>query len=122
MALPIELAVADPISDLRARRGLLFLVGGHMGESKVPIYAYVDESGNTGKNIFDPSQPDYYAGALIAKGDFDIRYTKQLNAIAAKVGATAIHANELGLVKLETIASDLYELLSNAGTHFFVSA
>ena len=92
-----------------------------MGESKVPIFAYVDESGNTGKNIFDPSQPDYYAGALVTKGDFDVRYTDRIAKIAAKVGATSIHANELGLVKLETIASDLYDLLSKAGAHFFVS-
>ncbi|MCK1640179.1 DUF3800 domain-containing protein [Bradyrhizobium sp. 157] len=92
-----------------------------MGESKIPIYAYVDESGNTGKNIFDPSQPDYFAGALIAKGDFDIRYTDHIQKIAGKVGVTAIHANELGLGKLETIAADLYKLLSNANTQFFVS-
>jgi hypothetical protein len=92
-----------------------------MGESKIPIYVYVDESGNTGKNIFDPAQPDYFAGALISKGDFDLRYTDRIKAIAAKVGATAIHANELGLGNLEVIAADLYELLSTAGTQFFVS-
>ncbi len=92
-----------------------------MGESKVPIYVYVDESGNTGKNIFDPSQPDYLAGALISKGDFDLRHTDRIKAIAAKIGATAIHGNELGLNKLETIAPNLHELLHSAGTHFFVS-
>jgi hypothetical protein len=92
-----------------------------MGQSKVPIYAFVDESGNTGKNIFDSSQPDYFAGALIAKGDFDIRYTDRIKTIAAKVDATAIHANDLGMAKLETIALDLHALLNGAGTHFFVS-
>ena len=92
-----------------------------MGESKVPIYAFVDESGNTGKNIFDPAQPDYFAGALITKGDFDVHYADRIKAIAARVSSTAIHANELGLAKLETIASDLYELLRSSGAHFFVS-
>ncbi len=40
-----------------------------MGESKIPIYAYVDESGNTGKNIFDTDQPDFFTAALVSKGD-----------------------------------------------------
>ena len=30
-----------------------------MGESKLPIYAYVDETGNTGHNLFDEVQPDF---------------------------------------------------------------
>jgi hypothetical protein len=92
-----------------------------MGESKLPLYAYVDESGNTGKNIFDPAQPDYYTAALVSKGDFDARYTDRIKAIAVRAGGTAIHANELGLGRLETIAADLFDLLSTAGAHFFVS-
>lgn len=92
-----------------------------MGQSKIPIYAYVDKSGNTGKNIFDPSQPDYYTAALVGKGDFDAYYTDRIRAIAAKVGVTSIHANELGFGRLEIIAGDLIDLLWKAGTHFFVS-
>ena len=30
-----------------------------MGESKLPLYAFVDESGNTGHNLFDVNQPDF---------------------------------------------------------------
>ncbi len=91
-----------------------------MGESKIPIYAYVDESGNTGKNIFDPSQPDYYTAALLSKGNFDAYYTDRIRAIAAKVGATSIHASELGLGRLDTIAADLFDLLLRAGPDFFL--
>ncbi|WP_247493130.1 hypothetical protein, partial [Bradyrhizobium sp. 142] len=36
-----------------------------MGASKIPIYVYVDESGNTGKNIFDEAQPDFFTAALV---------------------------------------------------------
>lgn len=92
-----------------------------MGESKTPIYAYVDESGNTGKNIFDATQPNYYTAALISKGDFDARYAPKVNAIAARVGSAAIHANELGLGRLEPIADDLFALLVGADVQFFVS-
>jgi hypothetical protein len=91
-----------------------------VGASKVPIYAYVDESGNTGKNIFDTAQPNYFTAALVTKGSFDARYTDQVRKIASKVGATAIHANELGLGRLETIAGDLVELLVNSNGHFFI--
>jgi hypothetical protein len=92
-----------------------------MGESKIPIYAYVDESGNTGKNIFDKDQPDYYTAALVTKGNFDVHYAQRVKVIAGKVGAIAIHANELGLGKLELIAGALFDLLDRAGAHFFVS-
>ncbi len=92
-----------------------------MSESKLPIYAYVDESGNTGKNIFDPAQPDFYTAALVSKGDFDARWGERINAIARQVGAEAIHASELGLGRLEGIADRLCELLDASGAHFFVS-
>ena len=92
-----------------------------MGGSKIPIHAYVDESGNTGKNIFDKDQPDFFTAALVSKGDFDARYGARIRAIAQNAGATAIHANELGLGGLEKIARDLYLLLEESGAHFFLS-
>jgi hypothetical protein len=92
-----------------------------MGESKIPIFAYVDESGNTGKNIFDQAQPDFYTAALVNKGDFDAIWGGRIKAIARKVGADAVHANELGLGRLEAIADDLYALLEASRAHFFLS-
>jgi hypothetical protein len=92
-----------------------------MGESKIPIFAYVDESGNTGKNIFDEAQPDFFTAAVVTKGDFDAVWGERVRAIAQKVGAEAVHANELGLGRLEEIASALYELLKASGAHFFLS-
>jgi hypothetical protein len=78
-----------------------------MGESKIPIFVYVDESGNTGKNIFDPAQPDFFTAALVSKGDFDAVWGERITAIAQKFGAEALHANELGLGRLEEIADPL---------------
>jgi hypothetical protein len=73
------------------------------------------------KNIFAPSQQDYYTAALISKGDFDASYILRFKAIAAKVGTTSIHANELGLGCLEAIAADLFDLILKSGAYFFVS-
>jgi hypothetical protein len=54
-----------------------------MGQSKIPLYAYVDETGNTGHNLFDAAQPHFYTAALITKGDFDLSFAKPIRAIAA---------------------------------------
>ncbi|WP_375205631.1 DUF3800 domain-containing protein [Hyphococcus sp.] len=92
-----------------------------MGESKVPLYAYVDESGNTGKNIFDLNQPDFFTAAFISRGDFDRIYSEKLKKIASLVNDDAIHAAELGFGGLEKIAPDIVRLLSGIRAYFFVS-
>lgn len=92
-----------------------------MGESKQPLFAYVDESGNTGKNIFDVSQPDFFTAALVSKGEFDRHYGAQVAAVAESVGAKAIHANELGLGRLEDVADTFLDIVMDADAHFFVS-
>ncbi|MCO8018228.1 DUF3800 domain-containing protein [Brevundimonas diminuta] len=92
-----------------------------MGESKQPLFAYVDESGNTGKNIFDIAQPDFFTAALVSKGDFDLIWGPRVVAVAKKTGGSAIHANELGLGRLEAVADDLLDILIDAQANFFVS-
>ena len=72
-----------------------------MGASKIPLYAYVDETGNTGHNLFDVAQPDFYTAALITKGDFDLAFARPTEAIANKLGVRSLHGKELGLVRLE---------------------
>lgn len=92
-----------------------------MGESKRPLFAYADESGNTGKNIFDVSQPDFFTAALVSKGDFDRQWGSRVMAVAESVGAKAIHANELGLGRLNGVADELLNIVVDADAHFFVS-
>lgn len=92
-----------------------------MGQSKMPLYAYVDETGNTGKNIFDEAQPDFYTAALVTRGDFDLRFGDAVRGIAASIGVQALHANELGAGRLEAIAPALLSLLGRANAQFFIS-
>ena len=82
-----------------------------MGQSRIPIFVYVDESGNTGKNIFDQAQPDFFSAALVYRGDFDAMYAERITEVANSVGATAIHANKLGIGGLEKIADQLHSIL-----------
>jgi hypothetical protein len=92
-----------------------------MGQSKVPIFAYVDESGNTGKNIFDEAQPDFFTAAVVSKGDFDALWGARLGEVAAAAGVDALHGKELGLAKLESIAPQLFTALEKSNAHFFLS-
>lgn len=92
-----------------------------MGQSSIPIYAYVDETGNTGKNIFDPAQPNFLTAALVTKGNFDVAWGPQIRALAQRFGSNAIHANELGLGRLEAVAGDLLNILERSNAHFFLS-
>lgn len=92
-----------------------------MGESRIPLYAYIDETGNTGHNLFDEAQPDFYTAALITKGDFDIAFGTQTRALAQRLGAQTLHGKELGLKQLEIVAPDVIKLMEAARAHFYVS-
>jgi hypothetical protein len=45
------------------------------------VFAYVDETGNTGANIFDEDQPDFFTGALVTKSNFDLVYGRDVAAL-----------------------------------------
>jgi len=85
-----------------------------MGESKLPLYAYVDETGNTGHNLFDEAQPDFFTAALITKGDFDLTFGQRTRAIAQGLGTQELHGKELGTKQLEAAAPDIIKLLRSA--------
>ncbi len=68
------------------------------------MYYYVDESGNTGLNIFDPAQPKLFYGVLCCSKNLDIIAAPLLSELRAEVGERRIHANHLGVGKLTKIA------------------
>lgn len=85
------------------------------------MFAYIDEAGHTGPNLFDPAQPNFYYGVLSSKVDVDVVYGSRIRRIAASVGATAIHANELGAEKVEAILPELQEILIASDCRFDLS-
>jgi hypothetical protein len=82
------------------------------------MYAYIDESGNTGANLFDPSQPNFFYGALITKRNFDEKYDDVFKKICDKLGVDELHAGELGIHRLEVIASHLLKILQKNDAKF----
>jgi hypothetical protein len=92
-----------------------------MGESKRPIYAYVDESGNTGHNLFDDKQPDFFHCALVTRGDFDIFQRDSMRKIADKLGVDAFHGKDLGIGRIESVSRDILGVLARSRSNFFIS-
>jgi hypothetical protein len=85
------------------------------------MYAYVDETGNTGKNLFDEVQPNFYLGALVCRDNFDLSYKEEISKICAELGVATLHANELGFQKIEKVAGKILRVLSKSRSSFIVS-
>ena len=83
------------------------------------MYAYVDETGNTGNRIFDPDQPLFITAAMMTRGNFDVIQKATVAAVAKKAGVQTLHANELGIGKVEDIAPELLKIVKAANARFF---
>lgn len=71
------------------------------------MYCYVDESGNTGANLFDPAQPILYYGLITSKTNLDVTAEPLLRAARKRLDVERLHANELGVSRLSEIAQSL---------------
>ena len=74
------------------------------------MYFYVDESGNTGNNLFDENQPFLYYGLLASRKDLDIVAKTHLQRMRKKLQVDRLHANELGNKGIAVIVEDLIRL------------
>jgi len=78
------------------------------------MYAYIDESGNTGENLFDENQPTFWCGALMTQNDFDITFALDIKLLCSKIGTDTLHANEMGIGKISLIADSISKILEEA--------
>lgn len=70
-------------------------------------FAYTDESGNSGQNLFDPNQETFWTGTLIAFADVDTKYRTVQRELLRTVSMAELHGAELGFGRIETIAERL---------------
>jgi Protein of unknown function (DUF3800) len=82
------------------------------------LFFHVDESGNSGNNLFDPNQPVLSYGVLSSKTNVDALGIKTHAAILRKVGAESLHANELREEGLTEIAGELVALQQRLNFRF----
>jgi len=75
------------------------------------VYAYSDESGNTGNNIFDETQPIFWTGTLITPVELDFFGSKEIEQCCACLGVDELHGNALGLGRIEKIAAEIHRFV-----------
>ena len=71
------------------------------------MYCYVDESGNTGLELFDSAQPTLYYGLLLTTKNLDIVAEPLLAELRTYLGVARIHASQLGVGRLTFIAEKI---------------
>lgn len=74
------------------------------------MFFYIDESGNSGNNLFDRDQPTLSYGVLSSKWDVDAHAEDERRALLAVIGGEELHANRLGAAGLQRIKDLLAEL------------
>lgn len=74
------------------------------------VYFYVDESGQTGLELFDKNQPFLYYGVLSSKVNLDELALPCVQKLRKNLGVERLHAAELGNGRLVEIVDDLEAL------------
>jgi hypothetical protein len=82
------------------------------------MFFYVDESGNTGLNLNDNTQPYLYYGVLSSPVDLDSSELPELIDIRKNLSVTRIHANEIGYDKLSKVYKLFIELIEKYNLKF----
>lgn len=61
------------------------------------MFFYIDESGHTGANLFDPDQPILYYGILSSKVNVDVLCEEAIGTMCREAGVSRLHAGDLGV-------------------------
>lgn len=81
------------------------------------MYFYIDESGQTGKNISDEKQPNIYYGIISSPVNIDLLLSDKRKKFEERLGTERIHANEQG-EKLSLIANDIANIIKRFDVRF----
>jgi hypothetical protein len=75
------------------------------------LFAYTDETGNTGLKIFDEAQPYFHTLTLVGRRDLNKAVAPWVSRWCATLGVDELHASELGVGRLERVAPSMLEFL-----------
>ncbi|WP_036118010.1 MULTISPECIES: DUF3800 domain-containing protein, partial [Luteibacter] len=84
------------------------------------MYFYIDESGQTGLNLLDPSQPEIFYGTVSSPRDLDVEARPFVEKMRASLGVSRLHASELGQGRLGEFARELQTLVRTLSIRFDV--
>lgn len=82
------------------------------------MHFYVDETGQTGRNLFDKTQPILSYGVLSSEADLDKVAEADLAALRKTLGVERLHAAELGVHRLSEVVDTLLVLQKNHRIRF----
>lgn len=82
------------------------------------MFFYVDESGHTGSELFDESQPILYYGVVSSDLNLDLLAETYLVPLRKKLDVERLHAAQLGVRKLASIAKELNAVQKKFGLYF----
>lgn len=82
------------------------------------MFFYVDESGHTGSELFDATQPVLYYGVISSDVNLDVLAEERLASLRKRLGVDRLHAAQLGVGRLATIADELVVMQKKFGLRF----
>ena len=82
------------------------------------FFAYTDESGNTGQNLFDEAQPLFWTGTLLTNADVDLTGQTVHQTWLSSLGVSELHGCAMGIDKINMISADLKALLQAHAARF----
>ena len=71
------------------------------------MFFYVDESGHTGSELFDATQPVLYYGVISSDVNLDVLAEERIVPLRRRLGVDRLHAAQLGVGRLAAIANEL---------------
>lgn len=72
------------------------------------MFFYVDESGHTGAELFDATQPVLHYGVLSSDINLDVLAEERLVPLRKRLNVDRLHAAQLGVGRLVTIVDDTH--------------
>lgn len=84
-------------------------------------HAYTDESGNTGLNVFDGSQPFFHTFTMISELELNVELAPAVKRWSDIVCHAELHGSALGTQGIELIAQEIRSALSTAQCRFVVT-
>ncbi len=82
------------------------------------LFAYTDESGNTGQNLFDETQPHFWTATLLTNADVDLTGQTVHQTWLSRLQVPELHGSALGIGKINKISAELMAFLQAHSSRF----
>ena len=89
-----------------------------MDKEKGGVFVYADESGHSGKDIFNEGSPLYYQGSVISVGDIEPVVSPIVAKYCDENGLERLHGFELGEQKVNALCKELLDALKEIDWQF----